>query len=173
MTLIGAFSLISGGLIYYFWNKDNNDKAKFLAQNTTVDNIIKTLERTTIEALNSSKLQIEKATIGNTELNKQEIAEEMNNEENDIEEKINAKFIVTKLYHKGNKKMATLINNDFPSIEVGFVGDLFKNNEMDFVNSFANDIEINCEVYIAKAQNGIIKKATLLKLNQLSSSKHH
>lgn len=174
LTLIGAFSLISGGLIYYLWNKDNNDKAKFLAQNVTVDNAIKTLERTTIEALNSSKLQIEKATIGKNTLSKQqiqEISDEMNSEENDIEEKINAKFIVTKLYHKGNKKMATLTNNDFISIEAGFTKDLFENNETMFANSFARGVEIDCEIYIEKSPNGVIKKATSLKLNQLNSVK--
>jgi predicted PurR-regulated permease PerM len=47
----------------------------------------------------------------------QEIYEEMNNEENDIEEKINAKFVVTKLYHKGSKKMATLRNKEYIGIE--------------------------------------------------------
>jgi hypothetical protein len=168
MVLIGACVIIASGYFAYKIIESNNDKTKFLMQNITIDNAIKTLERITIEALNSSKLRIEKATIGKNTLNRrqiQEIAEEMNNEDNNIEEKISAKFVVTKLYHKGNRKMATLTNKDYISIESGFAKDLFENNEIEFVNSFSKGSEIDCEVYIEKSQNGIIKKATLLKLN--------
>jgi hypothetical protein len=172
LTLIGACSIIAIGGIYYVVNKDNNDKIKFLAQNTTLDNAIKTLERTTIEALNSSKLHIEKATIGKTELDRQQIqniADEMNNEENDVEEKISANFVVTKLYHKGSKKMATLTNKDYV-IESGFTKNLFENNETTFMNSYSKGVEIGCEVYIEKDSNGMIKKATLLKVLQPNNS---
>lgn len=89
----------------------------------------------------------------------------MNNEEDFIEEEISAKFVVTKLYHKGKKKMATLTNSDFPNIESSFKKDLFENNEAIFINSFSNGTEIDCEVYIEKTQSGDIKKATLWKIN--------
>lgn len=81
LTVIGTCSIIAGGYIYYLWNKDNNNKAKFLAQNSTVDNAIKTLEKTTLEALNSKKLEIEKATIDKEIITKskiQEICEDIN-----------------------------------------------------------------------------------------------
>jgi hypothetical protein len=152
----------------YKITQSNNDKEKFLSSNEAIAKVAIDVTREIFKGLNSKQVQIENATIGKTELNKQqikEIYEEMNNEENDIEEKINAKFVVTKLYHKGSEKMATLRNKEYIGIESGFAKDLFENNEKTFWDSFSKGNEIDCEVYIEKSQDGIIKKATLLKIN--------
>ncbi len=168
LTIIGAIVIAACGGIYFLISKNNNDAKKFLAQNATLDNAIKALEKTTIEALNSPKLQIETATIGGKQINMQQIQErfeEMNGDESYTEDIMNAKFVVTKLYHKGIKKMATLTNKDFPSIDVSFKDNLFEGNENRFMVSFSSGAEIDCEVYIQKDPSGLIKKATLLKLN--------
>ena len=79
-TLIGGCVLIAGFYFGYKAIENNNDKAKFLAQNEkflaqneTINKTVSAFQETVIAALNTSKFQIDKATIGNTELNKKEI----------------------------------------------------------------------------------------------------
>jgi len=167
LTLIGACCIIAGGFIYYLVKKDDNDKRKFLAHNATVYNTLRMVEGVTIEALNSPKLRIDRAVIGKTELNKQQMQEaydNMNNEESDIEESVNATFVVTKLYHQGNKKMVTLTNETL-EIDSSFVRNLFEDNEQLFRDSYAKNKQLNCGVVIERTAGGSIKKAILSKVN--------
>lgn len=83
LALIGGCVLIAGlyfanNMIesYNTINKENNDKEKFLAQNETINKVLMAQNEAIIMALDSSRLNIQKAIVGNKiTLNKEQIRE--------------------------------------------------------------------------------------------------
>lgn len=178
-TLIGGCVLIAGFYFGYKAIENNNDKAKFLAQNETINKTVSAFQETVIAALNTSKFKIDKATIGDTELNKQEIEEISeiikNKQTETTKEYKNDGFIVKKLDTKNGKKVATLKNNQY-EIDVDFVANLFEDNETLLLQSYAKSytshpIQINCELLVVKDVEDNIVEATVTKLNQLNTPK--
>ena len=166
-VLIGGCVLIAGFYFCYKAIENNNDKAKFLAQNETINKTVSSYQETVIAALNTSKFKIDKAIIGNIELNKQEIEEISeiikNKKTETTKEYQNDNFIVKKLDTQNGKKVATFKNTQY-EIDVDFVANLFEDSETLLLQSYAKTSYIYCEVLIVKDKEGNIVEAIVTKL---------